>query len=114
MTNDHAPRKQEEIDRNLAFFLEQLPKILTDYGGKFALIRHKKIVGYYDTALDAVSSATQLYPDGMYSVQQVTNVAVNLGIYQRWDFGRCDSEFISDPNSWRNYASAATDVYCAG
>lgn len=79
MTNPHD--RQDEIDRNLAFFIQQLPSIPPELAGKFAIIRHQEIIGYYDTAADAISSATKLYQDGIYSIQQVTGSAVNLGFY---------------------------------
>jgi hypothetical protein len=73
--------KQEEIDKNLAFFLRELPRIPAVYMGKFALIRHEEIISYYDTVADAINSADKIYPDGIFSIQQVTNDAVNLGFY---------------------------------
>jgi hypothetical protein len=81
MSTDSTLGKQEEVDRNLAFFLDELPKIPATYIGKFALLRHQKIIDYYDTAPDAIHSANKIYPDGIFSIQQVINTAVNLGFY---------------------------------
>ena len=78
MTDDDH---QSEIDRNLDFFLRELPNLLPHHRGKFALLRNQKVVGFYDTVADAVSAAGALYPDGRFSVQQVTDVATNLGFY---------------------------------
>jgi hypothetical protein len=72
---------QIEIDNNLAFFLRELPNIPVYQKGKVALLRHQAITGYYDTVPDAISAGSQLYPDGIFSIQQVTNEPVNLGFY---------------------------------
>jgi hypothetical protein len=72
--------RKEEIDRNLAFFLKELPQ-LAAHQAKFALIRHQKIVGFYDTPLDAVSAGNSLFDDKIFSIQQVTNAATDLGYY---------------------------------
>lgn len=42
---------QAEIERNLEHFLKEKPNIPAVYNGKYALIRHQKIVGYYDTVV---------------------------------------------------------------
>jgi len=73
--------KQDEIDKNLDFFLAQLPKIAQAHRGKFALLRHQVIVGYYDTPVDALQAGKTAYDDGIFSIQQVTDTPVNLGYY---------------------------------
>lgn len=73
--------RREEIEENLKIFLKELPKLLPTYRGKFALLRHKKIIGFYDTVADAVSAAITLYPDKIFSVQQVTDTAFDAGFY---------------------------------
>lgn len=80
MSDVQREARQQEIERNLAFFLEQIPTILAAQRGKFALIRQRNIVGYFDTPLDAVTAARQ-FEDRLYSVQQVTDSPVNLGFY---------------------------------
>lgn len=80
MSDDHRQARQQEIERNRVFFTGQLPNIPAERRGKFALIRHQNIVGYYDTPLDAVTAARQ-YDDQIYSIQQVTDSAVNLGFF---------------------------------
>jgi hypothetical protein len=78
---DRPTNRRAEIDRNLEFFLRELPSLLPMFRGKFALLRHASIVGYYDTVQDAVSAANALYADGIYSIQQVTDSAIDLGYY---------------------------------
>jgi len=73
--------RQKEIDQNLEFFLRELPKIIADHNGKYALLRHQKIIAYYDTVSDAVSAGNQLYSDRLFSVQQVTQSGTDLGYF---------------------------------
>jgi hypothetical protein len=81
MSDERRQTKQKEIDANLAAFLEKLPNIPVVYKGKFAILRDKEIVGYYDTVSDAINAARKLYPDERFSVQLVTDTGVNLGYY---------------------------------
>jgi hypothetical protein len=73
--------RRQEINQNLEFFLGELPKMLPTQRGKFVLLRHKKIVGYYETVVDAVNAANTIYPDKIFSVQQVTDSAADAGFY---------------------------------
>jgi len=73
--------RQEEIDLNLEFFLKELPGLPAALRGKYALLRHQAIVEYYDTILDALKAANSSYPDRMFSIQEVTSDAVDLGIF---------------------------------
>jgi hypothetical protein len=79
MSGDHT--KQEEVDKNFDFFMKELPSLLVTQRGRYALIRNCKILGFYDTIRDAQISASQLYSDGLYSVQQVTDAVGDLGFF---------------------------------
>jgi len=57
--------RKREIDRNLEYFIRELPNLLPVYRGKFAILRHQQIVAYYDTVADAVRAGNQLYLDKM-------------------------------------------------
>jgi hypothetical protein len=73
--------KQEEVDRNFDFFRKELPQLLPKHRGKFALLRDGQITGFYDTAQDANTAGTQLYADGLFSIQKVTEEVGDLGFY---------------------------------
>ena len=73
--------RQTAVDENLEAFLQELPNIPAAHAGKIALLRDRKIVGYYDTVADTVGVANKLYSDGLFSIQQVTNIPVDLGYY---------------------------------
>ena len=73
--------KQEEVDRNFEFFQSELPHLLPQHAGKYALIRDRQICEFYDTALDANTAGTQLYADGLFSIQKVSQEIGDLGFY---------------------------------
>lgn len=73
--------RANEIEANLKAFLEKLPSIPTSNQGKFALLRHGDIQGFYDSAADAVQTGNALFMDKLFSIQQVTLTPVDLGYY---------------------------------
>lgn len=73
--------RQTEIDQNLEFFKKKLPELLKDHRNRYALLHARSVSGIYDTIRDAQTAGDKLYPDGMYSIQQVTDQAINLGFY---------------------------------
>jgi hypothetical protein len=70
-----------EIERNYDFFQRSLARLLLDHAGEFALIKGKKFVGFYADPFDADIAGTAHFPDKLYSIQQVTDEPVELGIY---------------------------------
>ncbi len=72
-------KKQREVDENYDAFLEILPQLMKKHEGKFALMRHKEPVEFFDTTRDALIYATKTYKDGLYSVQEVTQKPIDLG-----------------------------------
>jgi hypothetical protein len=73
---------QDEVERNYAAFVQALPGLLPTHRGQFALMREGKIVEFFDTARDAHVAGRALYQvDGRYSVQEVTDVAADLGFF---------------------------------
>jgi hypothetical protein len=73
--------RQDEVDRNLQYFLSQLPKLAQSQFGKFALLRHQTITDFFTTSVDALKAGKNLYPDGIFSIQQVTDVPIDLGFF---------------------------------
>jgi hypothetical protein len=73
--------QQHEIDQNLAFFLGEMPKLMHDHAGKFALLHQQRIIGFYDTISDAVGAGNGMFPEGLFSIQHVTNESTDLGYY---------------------------------
>jgi hypothetical protein len=76
-----ADALQDEVERNYAAFVKELPTLLAMHGGKAALMRDGAIVAFFDTVRDADVAGQMLYADGRYSVQEVTDVAADLGFF---------------------------------
>lgn len=72
---------QEQVDNNYEAFKKLLPDIIEKYNGKFALMRHKEIVNYFDSINDAIIFAKDKYEDDLFSIQEVTNVTPDLGYF---------------------------------
>jgi hypothetical protein len=70
-----------EIDRNLEFFETKLPELLSANEDRFALLHDQQIVGIYDSLGDAQTAGEKLYPDGIFSIQKVTEKPLELGAY---------------------------------
>lgn len=72
---------QEEVDRNFEEFEKLLPTIISTYRDKYALMKDRKIFGYYSSAEDARVAASSFIDDGIYSIQHVTDTSINLGFF---------------------------------
>ncbi len=73
-------RIQKEVDDNFEFFKSKLNEIITDHEGKFALIKNQEIKGYFDKSGDALVAGKKKYPDGVFSIQEVTKRKISFGI----------------------------------
>jgi hypothetical protein len=72
---------QEEVDRNFEEFEALLPSIIGEHRDKFALMKDRKVLGYYSSAEDAATAASAFIPDEIYSIQQVTDAPIDLGFF---------------------------------
>jgi hypothetical protein len=73
------PLKEQEINENYKAFIRLLPSIISEHYGEFAVMRSKEIVAYFDTAQEAMRYAASTYSDNIFSIQEVTGDAVDLG-----------------------------------
>ncbi len=71
MTDDDKLDNQKQVDDNFRAFQKRLPDLLLDCRGKFALMRDREIVEFFDTAHDAYKAGLLLYEDGLFSQQEV-------------------------------------------
>lgn len=72
-------RQREEVDRNYDAFKRMLPSLLPEHRDQLALMRDERIVGYFDTPHNALEAGYERFPDGIFSVQDVTDVSLFLG-----------------------------------
>ena len=81
MTPTKTDIKQQEVEKNFDFFMSVMPEYTESHGGRYALLRHKKIIDFYDTIRDAYTTGERNYNDGLFSIQQVNPRPVDLGAY---------------------------------
>jgi len=65
--------KESQVDLNFEAFQTILPTLSSDLLGKFALMRDMKVIDFFDTASDANSTASLIFPDNKFSIQEVVN-----------------------------------------
>lgn len=69
-----------EINENYDFFQRNLKNLLTEHSGKFALLKSKNIIDFYCAIGDAYRAGLEKFPDGVFSIQEVTDEPVELGM----------------------------------
>ena len=72
---------QQQIQQNYEAFHARLPQLVVTHRGKFALLHDKEIVECFDTVRDAYIAGQKLFPDGIFSVQEVTETPADLGFF---------------------------------
>ena len=71
----------EEIRRNFDVFETALPALMKEHARMYALMRHGEFVEFFDTAADANRAGMTLYEDDLFSIQEITNVPIDLGYF---------------------------------
>ena len=77
---DHA-RQRNEVDRNYDAFVRMLAGLLPEHRDQLALMREGSVVGFYGTPREALEAATEKFPDGIFSIQEVTDEPIDLGFW---------------------------------
>ena len=70
-----------EIERNYTAFLAAVAELAKEHEGEFALISDRVIVSVHANLIDAVIAGQASFSSGMYSIQEVTTVPLDLGFY---------------------------------
>ncbi|MBC7987239.1 MAG: hypothetical protein H7X93_11325 [Sphingomonadaceae bacterium] len=70
-----------EVDQNFDYFQRNLTQFLRPHLGRFALLRQRHVVGFFDKPGEANAAGARQFSDGLYSIQQVTDEPVDLGLY---------------------------------
>ena len=83
MSAPFKEEKQREVEKNFEFFQSVLPSLLESYFGETALLRHQRIVDFFDTFRDAQTAGEMSYEDGIFSIQEVEK-PIDLGFYSRF------------------------------
>ena len=77
---DHD-RQKLEVDRNDDAFMRVLGELLPDHRDQLALMRDGAVVGFYRTPREALEAANEKFPDGIFSIQEVTDEPIDLGFW---------------------------------
>lgn len=75
--------KRVEFEQNFRAFTQVLPTLLPTYEGKYALMRHEKVIACFNTPGEALKSGRSQFSDGLFSVQTVTTSQADFGWYSR-------------------------------
>ena len=73
-------KQSREVDENYDAFQRQLGKLLPDHRDEYALMRSRKIVGFYADVGDAFRAGISKFPDQIFSIQEVTDQPIDLGL----------------------------------
>ncbi|MEA3037218.1 MAG: hypothetical protein QOH04_3005 [Sphingomonadales bacterium] len=76
-----SERQRLEVDRNYDAFTRVLGSILDEHRDRLALMRDERIVGYFDKPSDAYRAGIERFPDGIFSIQEVTDEPIDLGFW---------------------------------
>jgi hypothetical protein len=74
-----SQRQQQQVDRNYDAFMGMLDSILAEHRDELALMRDGEIVGYFNTPRELLVAAAERFPDGIFSIQEVTDEPLDLG-----------------------------------
>jgi len=78
---ENASEADNQVERNYRSFTEKLPSLLVDHRGECALMRDGEVVDFFDTIRDAYVAGQKLYGVGGFSIQEVTDLPVDLGYF---------------------------------
>ncbi|MES2754851.1 MAG: hypothetical protein V4659_09320 [Pseudomonadota bacterium] len=76
-----ADAQRREIDANYDFLQRHLTDMLADHAGEYALLKSCKVVGYYGKVGSAYDEGMRRFPDGRFSIQEVTDEPLHLGFW---------------------------------
>ena len=74
-------KREEQIKNNFKVFIEQLPELLQTHKNKYALMKDCKIIAFFDSLEDAHKRAAMDYKDGIFSIQHVKEMPIDLGYF---------------------------------
>jgi hypothetical protein len=77
---DHQ-RQQAEVERNYDAFVRMLGGILEEHRDQLALMRDGRIVAYFERPGEAHRAGIDRFPDGIFSIQEVTDEPIDLGFW---------------------------------
>ena len=80
--NNAAPSYDElqkkQVKENFKAFQKQLPKLLKEYRGWYAIMRDKKVVAVFQSMDEGRPYARKRFPDRLYSVQPIIDKPIRI------------------------------------
>jgi hypothetical protein len=58
------------LEKEFLFYLENHSRLLSTYRGKYVLIRDERILGAFDSEMDAIKAGVDKFPLGTFLVQR--------------------------------------------
>lgn len=74
-------RQRHEVDQNYDAFQRCLASLLAEHRDQYALMRDRQIVAFFDEPGDAYRAGVARFSDRYFSIQEVTDEPVDLGIF---------------------------------
>lgn len=74
-------RQKRQVDANYDAFVRLLGTLLPDHRDQLALMRDGEVEGFYATPREALQAAATKFPDGIFSIQEVTDQPIDLGFW---------------------------------
>lgn len=71
--------KEREIESNFSYFQSIVGSLVKDHAGEFALLRDRKVIAFFPSAIAAMSEGHHRFQDGIYSIQRVIDRPLDLG-----------------------------------
>jgi hypothetical protein len=72
-------RQKAEVERNYDAFVRALGGIIAEHRDQLALMRDGRIIDFFDRPGDAHRVGMERFPDGIFSIQEVTDEPIDLG-----------------------------------
>ncbi len=70
-----------EVDQNYDHFQRNVSAYIPGEVGRYALIRHREIIGFFDDPGAAAREGANRFPDDLFSIHEVTDAPIDLGLY---------------------------------
>lgn len=74
-------RLKIEVDENYDFLQRNLANLLPQQTGRYALLKSREIVSFHDRPGDAYRDGLHRFPDGIFSIQEVTDEPLDIGFF---------------------------------
>ena len=70
-----------EVDRNYDYFQRNLSTFMREHAGEYAVLKAKEVLEFFDKPGEAYRYAVATIPDGIFSIQEVTDEPIDLGFF---------------------------------